>query len=428
MALLSVLHTLKDIIPFDLAVAHVNHMLRDQESERDESFVREVAHRLSLPVHVKRVDVHGLSKSTGKSIQHAARDARYDYFGELAQTYGYQRIAIAHNQDDQVETFLLRVIKGTGVRGLSCIPVKRGPIIRPFLNTTRREIEEYVTEKDVRYVEDSSNRKDAYERNYVRHRILPSMEGLNPTVRSRIMNLLGDLTQLNQRLDREAQAFLHSWLPGDGELALPVGQLIGSSGEARFRVLSLLLGKLVPGFIALRQHIRLIEKILMSSRPNAFAVLPCGITVCREYDKLVFTAAAAPSQVMETFPLYPGHTVVGPFGISIDINLVDHPPSQFPSDRYTAFLDLEDASHLSVRTFREGDRFVPLGMEKPVKLKDYFISRKIPRMDRRGIPLLLLGDRIAWIIGERIDNGFKITARTTKALAVTVRKLSTIPE
>jgi tRNA(Ile)-lysidine synthase len=217
-------------------------------------------------------------------------------------------------------------------------------------------------------------------------------------------------------------------MPGNGELALPVSQLIGSSEETRFRVFSLLLGKLLPGFIALRQHIRLIEKILISSRPSAFAVLPCGITVCREYDKLVFTAAATPFQVLEAFPLHSGHTVVEPLGISVDICLVDRPPSQFPSDRYTAFLDPEGTSRLSVRTFREGDRFVPLGMEKPVKLKDYFMSRKIPRMHRRRIPLLLLGDRIAWIIGERIDDGFKITARTTKVFAVTVRKLSTIPE
>ena len=332
MALLSVLHTLRGVIPFDLAVAHVNHMLRGQESERDEGFVREVANHLSLPMHVIRVDVHSLAKRSGKSIQHAARDARYDYFAELAQTHGYQRIAIAHNQDDQVETFLLRVIKGTGVRGLSCIPVRRGPIIRPFLNTARREIEQYATENGIRYVEDSSNRKDAYERNYVRHQILPPMEVLNPTVRSRIMSLLGDLTQLNERLDREAQTFLNTWMPGNGELSLPIGQLIGSSEETRFRVLSVLLGKLLPGFIALRQHIRLIEKVLMSSRPSALAVLPSGITVCREYDKLVFTVATTPSQVFETFPLHHGHTVVEPLGISVDINLVDHP---HPSSRQT---------------------------------------------------------------------------------------------
>ena len=127
---------------------------------------------------------------------------------------------------------LPEVIEGTGIlRGLSCIPVRRGPIIRPLLNTTRREIEQYVTENGIRHVEDSSNRKDTYERNYVRHQILPPMEGLNPTVRSRIMSLLGDLTQLNERLDREAQTFLNTWMPGNGELSLPVGQLIGSSEE-----------------------------------------------------------------------------------------------------------------------------------------------------------------------------------------------------
>jgi tRNA(Ile)-lysidine synthase len=428
MALLSVLHTLQDTIPFDVAVAHVNHMLRGQESDGDEDFVRAAAEGFSLPAHVKRVDIHGLAKSSGKSIQHAARDVRYDYFSELARTYGYQRIAIAHNQDDQVETFLLRVVKGTGIRGLSCIPVSRGPIIRPLLDVTRREIEQYVTEKGIRYREDSSNRKDAYERNYVRHRILPPMERLNPTVRSRIMSLLGDLTRLNERLDREARSLLTTWLPGDGEITLPVGQLIACSEETRFRILSEVLGRLAPGFIALREHIRLVEKVLQSSRPSASALLPFRIIVLREYDKLVFTAATAPPQVVETFPLRPGHTVVEALGISVDIDLVDHPPSEFSSDRYSAFLDPGSVSRLSVRTFREGDRFVPLGMAHAVKLKDYFISRKLPRTHRRRIPLLLIGDCIAWIIGERIDDRFKITAQTTKVVGVTVRKLSTISE
>jgi tRNA(Ile)-lysidine synthase len=428
-ALLSVLHSFQDAIPFTLAVAHINHMLRGPESERDEDFVRKIAGQLSIPVHVKRVNVHDLAMSTGKSIQHAGRDVRYEYFSELVRAYDYQRIAIAHNQDDQVETFVLRLIKGTGVRGLSCIPVRRGSIIRPFLDTTRWEIEQYVAERGIRYVEDSSNRKDVYERNYVRHRILPSMEQLNPTVRSRVMNLLEDLTRLNERLDREAEAFFETCrTAGTGGHVLPLEQLKACNEETRFRVLSLVLSDLAPGFIALREHIRLIEKVLASSRPSSVAVLPSGLTVRREYDKVVFTTAVAPTQISETFEIHPGTTAIEPLGIGIDVSIIDHIPGQLPSDPHTAFLDGQAISNLTIRTFQNGDRFMPLGMKDTVKLKDYFISKKIHREARRQIPLLLIGDRIAWIIGERIDNRFKITAQTKKVLCITVRKLSTISQ
>jgi tRNA(Ile)-lysidine synthase len=423
-ALLFMLYSLKDTIPFSLAVAHVNHMLRGRESERDEAFVRNTADQLALPFHAKRVNVQDLAKISGKSIQHAGRDVRYDYFRELAEGHGYGRIAIAHNQDDQVETFVLRVIKGAGVRGLSCIPVKRGPIVRPFLNTTRTEIERYVTEKNIGYVEDSSNIKEAYERNYVRHRILPVMGKLNPTAHLRIMSLLGDLTQLNERLDREATVFLEAYASSTPHgIVLPTKGLRGCDEETRFRVLSLVLGELAPGFIALREHIRLIEKVLSSSRPSSLAVLPFGITVRREYDKLVCTTAAAPPEVSETFPLQPGQNTIEPLGISIDVTLSSQPPSEFPTDRHTAYLDAGSISDLCVRTFRNGDRFVPLGMKNVVKLKDYFISRKIPRSARRNIPLLIIGDDIAWVIGERIDDRFKMTDRTREVVGVTVRKL-----
>lgn len=425
-ALLSVLHSLKDAIPFRLALAHVNHMLRGRESERDEAFIRDLADRLNLPLHIKRMNVQGLAKDSGRSIQHAGRDARYGYFTELVRTHDYQRIAVAHNENDQVETFMLRVIKGTGVRGLSCIPAKRGPIIRPFLKTTRREIERYAAEKGIRYVEDSSNAKDAYERNYVRHRILPAMEGLNPTAHSRIMNLLGDLTQLNERLDAEAATFLTVHLSRAGaEAVLPVKQLRECNEETRFRALSLVLGELAPGFIALREHIRLVEKVLASSRPSSLAILPVGITVRREYDRLIFTTAFTTPEISETFALHPGQNRIEPLGIAVDISFSGRAPSPLPADRFRAFLDAGSVSDLYMRTFRKGDRFFPLGMKNAVKLKDYFISRKIPRHERSRIPLLVIGGSIAWVVGERLDDRFKVTALTTEVAAVEVRKLST---
>ena len=142
--LLFVLLEIQKKIGFELGLAHINHMLRGKESERDEEFIKKLALRLHLPLYVKRVDVKKIALDKGLSIQHAGREARYRFFNEVITEYGYNKIAIAHNLDDQIETFLLRALKGTGLRGLSSIPIKRDAIIRPFLNTYRADIAEYA--------------------------------------------------------------------------------------------------------------------------------------------------------------------------------------------------------------------------------------------------------------------------------------------
>jgi tRNA(Ile)-lysidine synthase len=167
--LLFVLLEIQKTIDFELGLAHINHMLRGKESERDEEFVRELAGRLCLPLYVERVHVKEIAVEKGLSIQHAGREARYSFFNGILRQHGYNKIAIAHNLDDQIETFLLRAMKGTGLKGLSSIPIKRDAIIRPLLNTYRTDIAEYAARHAIAFVEDSSNSKTVYERNYVRN-------------------------------------------------------------------------------------------------------------------------------------------------------------------------------------------------------------------------------------------------------------------
>ena len=420
--LLHVLLKVKEHLQFSVGVAHVNHGLRGAESDRDEAFVRGVAERFIVPFHVRRVDVRSYARTEGLSLQHAGRDLRYSYFSELAHEHGYDKIAIGHTRDDQVETFIMRLLKGTGLRGLSSIPIRRGPVIRPLLQTYRAEIEAYAKDEFVPYVEDSSNRKDTYQRNFIRNRLTPGFEELNPNFRERIICLLDDLSRVNELFEQDAQAFMEREVTteADGELQAKVRALKELHPETRYRVLSEMLERLRPGVVPLRDHVRLIENALESAKPNIDVALPRGITARRTYDRFILGITSPPGAIPGLFPIVLGHNPLEAFGIVLDAEVTEDWPQQFPDDSQTAFFDFDTLGSLSVRTFREGDRFVPLGMSQSVKLKDFFISRKIPLHQRRRIPLLLSEGQIIWVIGTRIDERYRVTPETRRLFKVVV--------
>ena len=412
---------------FGLAVAHVNHQLRGEESADDEAFVKEQAARLGLPCHAARLDVKGYARAKGLSVQHAGRELRYRYFEETARDNGCSKIAVGHNMDDQVETFLLRVVKGTGLSGLGSIPIRRGRIIRPLLHASRSDIEAYCREWSIPYREDSSNLKDAYERNFVRNRIAPLMEKLNPRFREKVLLLLGDIASVNSVFDREAQSVLAAAVRGE-ELRIAAAALRGCHEEVRFRVVSGLLSTLEPGFTPLREHAALVEKSLLSARPNNTVTLPRGLRVKRVYGDLVFTKKAAAQQVREVFAIGDGVNEIPALGLTLRVAFSDRRPDVFAQSSAQganrAFFDARGVGRLSLRTFRAGDRFIPLGMDRPVKVKDYFISRKVPAEARRRVPLLFSDADIIWVVGERISETYKVTEGTGRVLEVTAEGLS----
>ncbi len=423
--LLYVLREIREKMPFGLAVAHVNHLLRREESERDEAFVRETAKRHGLPCFVERADVKAYSRSTGLSVQHAGRDIRYRFFNETADREGYTRIALAHNLDDQVETFLLRLAKGTGIRGLSSIPPARERIVRPFLTTYRSEIESYAAARSIPFVSDSSNDKTVYERNYIRHRIIPLFDELNPAFREKVVSLLGDLTEINSLFDERKRSFTEKNVRRlEGDVHVPVAPLVELDDETFFRVVSDIVADMAP-VVPLREHIELVRKVLSSRRPNLRLDLPGHVLARKTYDTLILTTKRPEPAITQTFSLGEGRTSIPALRIDATVTVVKRRPPSYPRDNFTAYFDLDKLGprdSLAIRTFRAGDRFHPLGIDKPVKLKDFFISRKIPLESRRQVPLLLAGDTIAWVVGHRIDERCKIDESTRRILKVAVRK------
>lgn len=418
-ALLFVLREISHDLSFELGIAHLNHMLRGDESDRDEGFVRGLADRFSIRAHFRKVDVGSEARKTGKSLQHAGRDVRYQFFAEIAEQLHFNKIAIAHTIDDQVETFLLRIVKGTGIRGLSSIPIKREKIIRPFLPVYRSEIETYVKMRSIAFVEDSSNAKSVYERNFVRREMLPVMEKLNPSVKDKIHSLLHDLSSINLFFERKAEQFLAGEKHiEDTDIVIDTNSLKELDEEVRYRVIARLLRERDPAFLPLREHIRLIEKLLSSTKPNLSAMFPHGNMVKKVYSNLVFTGKSPAPKAEGVFPVQTGMNKIENLGIAFRVTEMDEQTDEIAITSAIAYFDRDKLGNLSARTFIPGDRFVPLGMKTPVKLKDFFIGQKIPRERRKNLPLLMSDQDIIWVVGYRIDERYKVTKETRHVLKV----------
>jgi tRNA(Ile)-lysidine synthase len=422
--LVHILFEISKKIDFKIGLAHLNHQLRGEESNRDEKFVEELAEKLSFPIYIKKADVKVHAKSRGISLQHAGRDLRYAFFEEVVNKHGFNKIAVAHNLDDQAETFLLRMLKGTGIRGLSSIPVKRDMIIRPFLDVYRFEIEEYVGKHSILYVKDSSNDKIVYERNYIRKQVIPLMESRNPLFKEKIIMLLQDITAINNLYHSKAEEFLKKEQKIENEdIFFEIDALKDTDEETRFRVMVSAFAKIEPAFIPLREHARLINNVISSKKPNLMLAMPQGIRIKKVYNRLVFTKKPMLTKITNIFPINSGENRIEPFGLMLDVSMVlQEGGAPHSSDKYIAHFDGDKIKALSVRAFINGDRFAPLGMRNHIKLKDFFISQKIPKEERRHIPLLISGDDIIWVIGYRMDERYKITETTKKVLKIMARK------
>lgn len=419
--LFHILYEIKEQKRFDLFLAHINHGLRGDESLRDEDFVRKLAERHRVRFHVERVDVKKYALEHGLSLQQAARTLRYKSLFFLADEYGYEKIAVGHNMDDQVETFLLRLVKGTGIRGLKSIPIMRGKIIRPLLPFQRREIEDYLREKKIEYVEDSSNRDPAYERNYLRCVVLPLLSRINPRFREKIVALLHDLTFVNEMFDQRAKEFFDLKVKFDNhQVSSSREELKNLDHETRFRVLAHMVSYIDCDVILQRKHANLIESILFSPKPSSSVRLPSGICAETVYGDFFLKRISEQKPIEGPFPLKEGENLLQAFSIKVTVSrfLKSSDFSPHTENPLIAHFDADKTKNLEVRTFREGDRFIPLGMRDEIKVKDFFIKRKVPKGERRRIPILTSDGRIVWIVGHRIDERFKVTEETNSVLRI----------
>jgi tRNA(Ile)-lysidine synthase len=398
-ALLDLLTRLPDY-NLRLIATHLNHCLRGAESDADQEFCRLLAERYSIPFEFRRVDVSKLSEDNRLNLEDAGRRARIELFDEISRKYGAAAVVLAHHADDQAETILMRLLRGSGMAGLSGMSYRNGRgYVRPLLDVTRSEIEQYLNGRKLEWREDASNSDTVYLRNRVRHQLLPQLEQYNPDIRSALAAtasiISGDEALLVELTEK---AFTASCLLEGGRVVCSIGQLRELNLALKRRVLRHAIKQLSGTLEGISlSHIDSVGDLIDSLRPNSRLSLPQQIVALREYDSLVITRLSAVDcdPDFELLITEPGQyqlanggsltvTETGIFPYSKDPDSVSFDPEKLPFPWL-------------VRTFRPGDRMMPFGMSGTKKVKDIFIDKKIPLSERRQIPLLFCGDDLIWI-------------------------------
>ncbi len=421
MVLLDLLSKLRDDLGLEVAVAHFNHLLREKESDDDESFVRDEANRRGLECYVERANTLGLSETRKLSIQETARDLRYGFFNKLRTSLGFQKIATAHHADDNAETILFNLIRGAGVSGLSGIPAMRRDtmVIRPLLCVTREEIRSYADAHTVGFREDSSNRKSDYTRNFLRNELIPEIrKNINPNLPATLLRTGALFHQLEEYLRDEAGKALRGIIVrrSGSELVLDRN---GLNNLPLFLKEHILLHT-AREFVNVEIDFGTVHGMLniLQSETGTFSSLSKDTVFYRDRDTVAFRRILAMAPFRYRAEVGKAYTF-DVFGIGTEIVA----QASFSADRNVEFADADLVGpSLTVRPWADGDWFFPLGMTEKKKLSDFFIDEKVPLFEKRMVPLLLSGEEIVWVCGKRLDDRFKITEKTR-----TIVKLSYTP-
>lgn len=398
---------------FPVAVAHCNFGLRGKESDGDEQFVTDYCDRHNIAIYTKRFDTTEYADAKGISIEMAARELRYGWFDELIRQHQFDLLATAHHQDDVIETFLINLSRGSGVRGLSGIQPKAGKIIRPMLFTNRAEIIEYCQRMSIAYRIDSSNEDTVYKRNLIRHEIIPLLEQVNPAFRRNALKTIGTLNETGQ-LFLQRMSEIRAAVLADDDL----GAMIHIEKLLAYSPLKTILFELVREFGFQPEQIDDIVDSLNKESGRKFYSENYRLIKDRDY----LLIAPNPVNQEKLFYIeadcrklnYPIHLTIEPIERTSDFRYSTNPN--------VADFDLDKLEFpLILRHWQEGEYFQPLGMTGLKKLSDFFIDEKYSIPDKENAWILASGNQVAWIVGKRLDDRFKITSSTVRVLRIKVK-------
>jgi tRNA(Ile)-lysidine synthase len=424
--LLHILHELKDALHLGLVAAHFDHGLRPAEDESETAFVRGLAESLGLPFETEKGRL--LAKKTSGSREEVARSSRYAFLERVKKKHKAGRIAVGHHLNDQAETILMRLLRGSGPLGLTGIPPCRdGSIIRPLIELERHEIEQYLKAEKLAFVTDSSNLDTDYLRNRIRREIMPLLVQHQP----KLVNLLGQTAEIirdeHEYLERITEAWLKNEvisLP-DHSCEISIDSFLDLPVPLRRRAARQLIGKLKKDLRRIAwDHIEAIMKLAESEKPQTVLSFPGRIQVRRTYDRLRFLEKPKKERAPFSYELNgPGSYRIKEISRTLSMEEIKRTKAlPLRGSRWTAFVDGGKLRFpLFLRTAAPGDKFIPLGLKGHKKVKDFFVDLKVPTEERRSTPILFCGDIPVWLCGFRIDDRFKVTPEAKRILKLTLR-------
>lgn len=402
-ALLDILHDLG----YECIVAHCNFHLRGQESFRDEYFVEKIAHEYGLEYVSANFDTKRYIIEESISLEMAARELRYAWFEKIRKKYKAERIAVAHHQDDSVETVLINLIRGTGIRGLTGIPPINGKVIRPLLSIYREDILQYLSAKGLSFVEDSTNKKDLYVRNKIRLNVIPLLKEINPSAVQSIGKTSENLFQTEKIYTEHLETVKRKIFVNN---KIDIKSLLKQKEPK-----TILFELLYPyGF-----NSSVVENIFDSAMSQPGKVFySADYLVIKDRDCFVLEQKEEKTDVAYT--LFDNEAMLEePIPLQIE-EIQYREDIQFERDANILYVDKDKLSFpLVIRKWKQGDKFIPFGMKGRKKVSDYFTDRKFNLIEKNAVWLLCSVEDIVWIIGERADDRFKVSSKTRSVLKIT---------
>lgn len=426
--MLNLLCSIRDEEKIEVAAAHINHMLRGEDADKDEEYSKKLCESLGVRFFSKRIDINKYALETGKSSELAGREARYDFFNEIINKINFNKIATAHNANDQAETILMRIMRGTGLEGLGGIPVEReGKYIRPILFMKREEVEQYCKENNLNPHIDATNLERIYSRNKVRLDILPYMKNnFNPNIVETINRMALLLQDDNEFIEGEvSKAYKDTCFEKENGIVISKN-LFSIHSAIVTRVIRKVLFKINKSNYDM--EMKNIEDIIELSNlgTNKRVDLPKDIYAENVYGDIIIRKKEyiknklSNELILNKKDILHNEVIFDEYIINFDV--VNNKDIKQENDELIKNFDYDKINNVTIRYRKDGDRITPLGMKGSKKLKDIFIDMKIPKEKRDEILLIQFNNDISWIVGIKMSDKFKITKETKNILKVSVKR------
>lgn len=427
-ALLHVLYKLKEELGISLYVAHVNHGLRGIEADSDEEYVKKFCESLNVEFRSKRVDINEIARVRNISSESAGREVRYEFFKELMKKFSAQKVAIAHNANDQAETILMRIMRGTGMDGLIGIrPVRDSIFVRPLINSTRDQIEEYCLKNNLNPRIDKTNLEAIYSRNKVRLQLIPYIqENFNKDIIQGLNRLSYTIKVDNDYLEEVSREKYKKYCDTNREKVIISKEAFLEHESIITRVIRLAIQNLVGNLYNFEKiHIYDIMRLQKCSTGKELN-LPSNVYSVNNYGDIVISRTKKQNikARVEEYILDNGINAIEDINIKVSIRTISmEKKPDFKRSKWIKYFDYDKIKgDITLRFRRDGDKFTPLGMSGSKKLKDLFIDLKVPKEERNEIPLVCFGGSIAWITGYRVSEVFKVDEDTKNILEVKIER------
>jgi tRNA(Ile)-lysidine synthase len=425
--LLHILHGLREEFNLILYAAHVNHCLRGEEANKDEEYVKEFCRSLQIECFSRKIDINKLAEERGLSTESAAREARYEFFDELLHKLKAQRIALAHNANDQAETVLMRIMRGAGMEGIIGIKAVRENIfIRPLINIKRESIEGYCEGNKLSPRIDKTNHESIYTRNKIRLELIPYIkENFNSDIVEVLNRLADNLSRDNDYLENIVNEKFKSYCGRKGEKVIIDKEAFGEHEAVITRILRL-------SIFELKGNLYNIEKVhiydlinLQKSGTGKRITLPGNVVGYNNYEsiELSLSKTYVNNELEREYTLNINEEIyIEEFNLRISARIIDkNEKIDFKEKTNVKYFDCDKMQgNITIRRRKNGDRFTPFGMKGSKKLKDFFMDLKIPQDERDRIPLVCFGENIAWIVGYRMSDNYKVDKTARNILEVKI--------